>query len=48
MRVVSLENVVELLQKNKVPKVGELHRILTQMSFEISEFSEKNPESDKS
>ena len=42
MRVVSLEKVVELLRKNKVPKVGELHRILTQMSFEVPENSEKS------
>ena len=42
MRVVSLEKVVELLRKNKVPKVGELHRILTQMSFDVLENSEKS------
>lgn len=42
MRVVSLEKVIELLRKNKVPKVGELYRILTQMSFDLPENSEKS------
>lgn len=42
MKVIELEKVIELLRERKVPKVGELHRILTQMSFDASKNSEKN------
>ena len=44
MKVVETEKVIALLREKKVPKVGELHRILTQMSFEIQEISEKSDE----
>ena len=41
MKVVELEKVIELLRERKVPKVGDLHRIFTQMSFDVPENSEK-------
>lgn len=41
MKVVELEKVIELLRGRNVPKIGELHRILTQLSFDIPENSEK-------
>lgn len=43
MRVVELEKVIALLRERQVPKVGELHRILTQLSFEVEKNSEKSP-----
>ena len=42
MKVVELEKIIELLRGRDIPKKGDLHRILTQMSFDIPENSEKN------
>ena len=41
MKVIELEKVIELLRGRDIPKMGELHRILTQMSFDIPENSGK-------
>lgn len=41
MKVIELEKVIEFLRGRDIPKIGELHRILTQMSFDIPENSEK-------
>ena len=43
MKVVELEKVIALLRERKVSKVGELHRLLTQMSFDVEKISEKSP-----
>ena len=41
MKVIELEKVIELLRGRDIPKIGELHRILMQMSFDVPENSEK-------
>lgn len=46
MKVVELEKVIELLHGRDIPKIGELHRILTQMSFDVPKNSEKNSQPD--
>lgn len=46
MQVIEIEKVIALLRERKVPKVGELHRILMQMSFDIPENSGKNSQLD--
>ena len=46
MKVIELEKVIELLRGRDVPKIGELHRILTQMSFDVPENSEKKSQLD--
>ena len=43
MKVIETDKVIALLREKKVPKVGELHRILIQLSFEIEKNSEKSP-----
>lgn len=43
MKVIELEKVIEILRERKIPKVGELHRILTQMSFDVEKNSENFP-----
>lgn len=46
MKVIELEKVIEFLRGRDIPKIGELHRILTQMSFDIPENSEKKSQLD--
>ena len=46
MKVIELEKVIELLRGRDVPKMGELHRILTQMSFDVPENSGKKSQLD--
>ena len=41
MKVIELEKVIELLRGRDIPKMGELHRIFTQMSFDVPENSGK-------
>lgn len=41
MKVIELEKAIELLRGRDIPKIGELHRILTQMSFDVPENPEK-------
>ena len=44
MKVVDADKLVSLLREKKFPKVGELHRIIIQMAFEMPDFSEKSDE----
>lgn len=47
MKVVEVEELISFLRKNKYPKVGELHRTLLQMSFELPDFPKNSKESNK-
>ena len=46
MQVVETEKVIALLREYKIPKMGELHRILTQLSIDVPENSKKKAQLD--